>query len=377
MRNRGRFLTNEPPKTHEDLAPHASIVQEKSVQGNMFPDFSLIPGPRKTRSAELVALANRTWETLSHRNLGAIARLFREAIDLDPGNAQAFTGLANALIAGGMLGITRASVGYSSAEAALQWALEIDPELPEAKCAAAWLKMVSQRDWQGARHGFDTVLKHRPACTSCMGGRAMLHIAEGSPEEASGLLLEVAQHNSLSSLAMALYFWSQYLSREHANVLLQIEQAKASGQYGLVFDAVEALASIQLEDSDTQLERIEATAADSPRDNMLQGALGYVYSATGQRLRASEILDAMTYRETHEQGHEPFAKAIILVGLNEPQKAVQLLEQSYREGSLWSLGFLSDPILDTLRNDPHYQLFLNKVSYPAHENALPRLGFVR
>jgi predicted Zn-dependent protease len=204
----------------------------------------------------------------------------------------------------------------------------------------------------------------------------MLHIAEGSPKEASGLLLEVAQHNALSSLAMALYFWSQYLSREYANVILQIEQAKASGQYGLVFDAVEALASIQLEDSDAQIERIEAMAADSPRDDVVLGALGYVYSTTGQRLRASEILDAMTYRETHEQGHEPYARAIILVGLNEPQRAVQLLEQSYREGSLWSLGFLSDPILDKLRDDPHYQLFLSKFSYPAHEDAFPRLGFV-
>ncbi|WP_263353012.1 tetratricopeptide repeat protein [Acidicapsa acidisoli] len=376
MRNRGRFLTNEPSEIHENLSLHASLVQKKSVHGNIPLDFSLIPGPRKARSAELVALANRMWETLSHRNLGAIARFFREAIDLDPGNAEAFTGLANALIAGGMLGITRASVGYSSAEAALQWALEIDPELPAAKCAAAWLKMVSKRDWQSARRGFDAALKHHPACTSCMGGRAMLHIAEGSPKEASALLLEVAQLNALSSLAMALYVWSQYLSREHANVLLQIEQAKASGQYGLVFDAVEALASIQLEDLEAQIERIEAMAADSPRNDVVQGALGYVYSATGQRLRASEILDAMAYREAHEQGHEPYAKAIILVGLNEPQKAVQLLEQSYREGSLWSLGFLSDPILDKLRDNPYYQLFLSKVSYPAHENALPRLGFV-
>jgi hypothetical protein len=38
------------------------------------------------------------------------------------------------------------------------------------------------------------------------------------------------------------------------------------------------------------------------------------------------------------------------------------LEQSYREGSLWSLGFSSDPILAQLRNDPHYRLLLSKVS---------------
>jgi hypothetical protein len=39
---------------------------------------------------------------------------------------------------------------------------------------------------------------------------------------------------------------------------------------------------------------------------------------------------------------------------------VHWLEQSYREGSLWSLGFPSDPILAQLRNDLHYRLFLSR-----------------
>jgi hypothetical protein len=43
----------------------------------------------------------------------------------------------------------------TAAQSALQWALEIDSELPAAKCAAAWLKMTVTRDWQGARRDFD------------------------------------------------------------------------------------------------------------------------------------------------------------------------------------------------------------------------------
>jgi hypothetical protein len=377
MRNRGQFFTNEPLQVSEPVALHASLVREKPVRGSRLLDFSLIPGSQKARSSELVALANSMWEILSQGNLSAIARFFREAIDLDPGNAKAFTGLANTLIACGVLGATRTPAAYCSAEAALRWALDIDPELPEAKCSTALLKMVAKRDWQCARRRFDSSSEHHSACPSCIGGPAMLHIAEGSPKEASGLLLQVVQQNALSSLAIALYCWSEYLSREHNNVLLQIEQAKSSGQFGLIFDAVEALASTQLENVESQVERIEAMAANCPHDDVVQGALGYVYGLAGKRLRASEILDAMTCRETAEQGREPYAKAIILIGLNEPQKAVKLLEQSYNEGSLWSLGFLSDPILDRLRNDPHYLLFLDKVSYPVYENALPRFGIVR
>ena len=62
------------------------------------------------------------------------------------------------------------------------------------------------------------------------------------------------------------------------------------------------------------------------------------------------------------KSREPYVIALILIGLSERQKAVHWLEQSYREGSLWSLGFSSDPILAQLRNDPHYRLLLSKVS---------------
>ena len=65
---------------------------------------------------------------------------------------------------------------------------------------------------------------------------------------------------------------------------------------------------------------------------------------------------------------EPYAVALILLGLNQTQEAVKWLEQSYREGSLWSFGFQSDPILAQLCNDPYYRQFLSKASYSVPEN---------
>ena len=90
---------------------------------------------------------------------------------------------------------------------------------------------------------------------------------------------------------------------------------------------------------------------------------------TGQDQRARELLDAVTNPGTGSKSREPYAIALLLIGLNERRKAVQWLERSYREGSLWSLGFPSDPILAPLRNDPYYQLFMSKAGYPVPENA--------
>jgi predicted Zn-dependent protease len=132
---------------------------------------------------------------------------------------------------------------------------------------------------------------------------------------------------------------------------------------------------IQLEEPEACIPRLEVLTADSPHNDVLQGALGYVYAVTGQDRRANELLDVMTNPGKSGRIHEPYAIALDLIGLNQRQQAVQRLEQSYREGSFWSLGFLSDPILAPLRNDPHYRQFLSKVSYPVAENAGPSLGF--
>jgi Tfp pilus assembly protein PilF len=285
-------------------------------------------------------------------------------MDFDPGNAAAFAGLSYALIAQGFWGLVRAPDAYTSAKAALQRAMEIDPELPEAKCAEAWFKMVSERDWQGARHGFDEALKHKPATSRAMVGRAVLYIAEGCLQEASDLLEEAARQYPLSSSMTTWYCWNEYLQGDYANALDRIEQFRASGRHGPIMAAIEALSYIQLESPDAQIERIEALATDYRHHDIVRGALGYAYAKTGQDQKAREILDAMTHVGKRNDSREPYAAALVLIGLNEKQEAVKRLEQSYLEGSHWSLGFPYDPILASLRNDPHFQRFMSKVSYP-------------
>jgi tetratricopeptide (TPR) repeat protein len=367
MRARGCEATDESREVsgREQLA--ASQIGEEPVEHNEFLNHSLIPDSAQAHSVQLVGLAYKMWETLSYSNVSAIARLFREAMDFDPGNAAAFTGLSFALISQAFMGMMRAPDAYTSAKAALQRAREIDPELPETKCAAAWLKMVCRRDWQGARRGFEEALTQKPPTSRAMVGRAVLYIAEGSLERASDLLQETAQQHPLSSSMTTWYCWNEYLMGDYANALYQIEQFHASGRHGPIMAAIEALAYIQLEAPDAQIERIEALATDYRHHDIVRGALGYAYAMAGQSQKAREILNAMAHPSKRSDSREPYASALVLIGLNEKQEAVKRLEQSYQEGSHWSLGFPHDPILASLRDDPHYQLFLSKFSYPVPE----------
>lgn len=324
-----------------------------------------IPGSGKERSAALVALGYKLWTNFSDANSKLIGKCFRDAIDLDPGNAGAFAGLSHLLINSGLMSNFRIPEVYISARAALEQAVEINAELPEAKCAAAWLKMVLDRDWHGARRGFDESLAHEVPSTRALVGRALLHIAEGCPREAFGLLQEAVRQNGLNSRATALYCWSVYLAGDYWDALNLVEEARASGQSEPVLDAVEALASLHCEKPEAYIPRIETLAADSPNRELLRSVLGYAFALTGQSQKAKEILDSLSHPLPGEKPATPYAIALVLTALNEKHEAVQWLEESYRNGSLWSLGFQSDPMLKPLCTEPRCWGFLSKLSYPA------------
>jgi len=369
MRTRGSRLEPEPPQIPAPERSKQSHAQDDSDYAPAVYNVPMIPESSRRRSAELVALGYRMWKTLSHGNLNTIARLFREAIDLDPNNASAFAGLGNVLVAQSALGIVDANFAYRAAQFSLQRALEIDPNNVEAKCTSAWLKMFWTREWQQAREGLDEVVEMDPPVLRGIVGQGMFRIAEGRLKEASSFLRQASKVSVLNSIALGMYCWSEYIAGEYATALFEIEQCRASGHFGLIFDVVEALAAIQGEPTEVHIRRIEALAADSPHYQVLQGVLGYAYAVSGQIQKASSLLDELINPRIVRKHADPYAVALILTGLNDNEGAVQLIEQSYREGSLWSLGFLSDPILSSLRNDRKCQPAFKRLSYPVPKSS--------
>jgi len=305
------------------------------------------------------------WKSLSDANLGAIARLYREACDTDATNAKAFSGFSQALIAEGVLGRLHTSDAYRSAEAALQRAMELDPDLIEARCSAAWLKLLVARDWLGAGIDFDEILIEQPRCTQALVGRALLGLAEGRLTHASELLRKASIQSPLNSSATAILCWQEYLSGNFENALAFVSQARVGGHTGAILDAVEALASVLLKGPAANIERFTLLVEDSPLHYALLGVLGYMHGMSGQAEKAREIIDSMTVSGLRGKCDYAYSMALTFLGLGELKPAMEWLEQSYLQGSLWSLGFQLDPILIPLRNDPQTRNSFDRMVYPA------------
>jgi tetratricopeptide (TPR) repeat protein len=306
---------------------------------------------RKRRSAELRAQADELWELRAEENLGTIANLYRGAIDQNPANALAFIGMANSIILSALTGSMRCSAAYPRAAEAVERAHRLGFEGLEARCAGAWLQLVYERNWKRAREGFDEVLRQQPTSSYALTGRALLYLAEENPGRAVCLLQEAWGLNTFASASNGFLPWAQYLAGDYEQALETVAYAKFSGDAGSMNSIVDMLATIQNGSTTSNFKRLEEIAAAHPGSPVIQGAMGYVYASSDQAGRARETLHNLQ----RARGGSQYALALVLAGLNERHQAISCMEESYADGSIWSLGFRVDPILQPLRDDPRIE----------------------
>jgi len=324
---------------------------------------ALVESSSRSRLQTLTADAYKMWTVITGGNLHIIAQLFRKAIDLDPGNAEAYAGLSHALIAQGMIGNISLGTAYPAAQAAIEKALEIDIELYEAICAKAWLDLVYHRNWQSAGTLFEQVLTEGPVTTRAMVGRALLSVAEGDCDTASDLLYRASQQNKLSSLSLGLHCWSEYLDGSYAEALEHIAQARESGRFGPIIGAVEALTSVQYLPRHEAIDCIRCLIEEDPRNRIARGALGYLLGLNGNVSQAREMLELLESHHSHSYETAHYAIAMTYLGLDETEEAIRSIERSYQAGSLWSLGFHLDPLLGSLAQEVEFKKFVT-AAYP-------------
>jgi hypothetical protein len=149
----------------------------------------------------------------------------------------------------------------------------------------------------------------------------------------------------------------EYLSGEYEQVLELVAHARSSGDNASFNAAIEALALIHAGPVAANLKHIETCVRSFPECLLLHGALGYACAISGQTGRAWETIHGLK----RLKGDSAYPIALVMMGLDERQQAISCLETSWAEGSLWSLGFRSDPILRPLANNPRFESLLRKM----------------
>jgi Flp pilus assembly protein TadD len=372
----------KPSRAASKLTAVPRIISSEDVARQPNPDrrsaaqeevrLSVVPAKATSQAQHSVALleqAESKWKHLSSANLHSITRLYREAIDLDFKSPAAHAGLGQAMIAGVLLGNLRAAHSFRSAQDSVRTALELQPDHPGALCASGWLYLMVDHDFKQAKSIFSHVLSLRHCVMPATLGMALALIGERRAPEAAELLREYSDRFLSSPLATALHIWSEYLAQNSGRARSLIEHARFAGHHGAIFDVVDGICAIDLMGPPEAVAHVQHLVHESPYNAVLQGLLGYAHARAGDEQAVESIAEMLHTEATRARSDTAYPLFLLYAGSKNRRSAVQWLEQSYSEGSLWSLASGCDPILTDMANDPNYQLFLSRILYSAPDQA--------
>src|SRR5579864_3415061 len=286
---------------------------------------------------------------------------FEEAIRKDPKFSSAYSGLAETYICLVLFGrgqITAAD-GYRSARNAIHKALELDPNNGEAYDALGELNWHAL-DWNAAERSFDKAIALAPSFSCAHEDRAIFMALMGRRDEA---LTELAISKQLdpgpvsagveSAVYLQLRDWEHLREWSQVRLASDPNSSDVHSDLGLAYEGTgklqEAIAEYQ--------KAVELTNGDL--DHV--ASLAHAYAAIGSRSEAEKILHTIE-KKSKEGKASPYLAATIYAGLGQKDKAMELIENAYREKSL-DVAWILKPDLrtDNLRSDPRFQNLLRRV----------------
>jgi len=297
------------------------------------------------------------WNRRGEADLRRSIEYFEQALERDPRYALAYAGTADAYNMMANWSFMPAREAYTRAQAAAAKALAIDADLAEAQIAMVFARFLLDRDWAAADRGFQDVLAKSPAYAPGHQWYGIYLASTGQTEKAVAEVRRAAELEPLSSIINSVLSWVQYLGRQY-------DEAIAQCRATLEMDPNYYAAYVFLGESYEQkgmyaearesLERARKISGGKARD---LGALGHLYAKSGQRAEALKILQELE-RQSAGAFVEPFYVALVHIGLNDTDRALDLLEKSQQDGFPWMIHWNVSPRLDPIRSHPRFVALL-------------------
>jgi len=299
------------------------------------------------------------WSKYTREGLEKAKEYFRQAIDIDPTYALAYTGLADSYY---RLSNQHLSprLTLPKAKAAAMRALEIDPTLPEAHASIAILKMRYDWDWQGAECEFEKAISLNPSYATAHQGYVSCLQSQRRFEEALHHIRLAQELDPLSLQIMVGWGILLWAMRRYDEALKKLQEAMDMDPYHYPAHLAVAIIHGQLGNFSEAFEEFKKASQlnDSP---VIMGFLGYVYATSGKRDEAQRILEEMQ-KQQRERYVSAYAVALVYAGLAEYDLAFEWLGMACEnrdEFLTWGLGI--DPRLDALRSDQRYVQLMNRI----------------
>jgi adenylate cyclase len=306
------------------------------------------------------------WNKRSSSAYAQAIEYFEHAIELDPGYALAYSGIADCYNSSGFsldVGSLPTNEIASRAKSAALKALEIDDTLAEAHTSLAYARQLFDWDWETAEEGFRKAIDLNPNYANAHHWYSHLLVAMKRFAESlvhSRLALEI---DPLSVVMNTHLGWHYLYAREYDSAVRQLQNALCIDPEFLHAHWYLAL-SYEQKEMFSEAEW-EFRAALTPTDDTLaiEADAAHFYGVSGQGAKAKSIVLKLE-RLAEKQYVSSFGLALAHLGLGDTDRTFRYLDRSLRERSDMLVYLEVDPRLEPLRDDPRYVDLARRVGLP-------------
>jgi tetratricopeptide (TPR) repeat protein len=287
----------------------------------------------------------------------------RQAIEADPGYADAYVRVAAVYSGLGALGFLRPAEAFPKAKAAVLKALEVDESLAEAHAFLAAVRLFYDWDWSGAEHACKRAIELNPNYAAVHAVLSDWLFITGRQQEA---MAENQLAVELDPLSASLNFnFGQKLlwSGNHERAIEQLKKA-------LEFDPDFAWTYIGLAqayawrgmsaESLAACEKVATLFGSNPHSRALRSL---VLAIAGKADGAKTILNELNERPKLDPMALIYSAESCSV-LGEKDKAFQFLEAAYQERVSLLIYLGVKPTFNNIRSDPRFADLLQRMGLP-------------
>jgi TolB-like protein/DNA-binding winged helix-turn-helix (wHTH) protein/Tfp pilus assembly protein PilF len=321
--------------------------------------------PISTESYEDYLKGRYYWNKRSEEGLTKAIDYFELATKKDPNYALAYAGLADcySIIGSAIVGTVPSRDVAPKAKAAALKALELDGTLAEAQTSLATVRFNYDWDWAAAATGFNRAIELNPSYATAYQRFSLYLMAIGRTQES---IAQMNRARDLEPLSISTNFslgWRLYMARQYDQAIEQLRNTIEMDPNFALSHLVLGQAYEQKKSYDQAIAEFQKAASISHDSVPAIAALGHAYAIAGRKPEAQNALDQLLDK-SKKQYVSPFYVAIVYVGLNENEKALDSLEKAYEDRSNGIVFLKVDPQLDALRPNPRFRTLLQRLALP-------------
>ena len=300
------------------------------------------------------------WNKRTAESLLAAEKLFKQAIENDPGYALAYSGLADTYLVFPTYYVESGLESFPKAKTAAMQALALDESLAPAHATLASYLNEFESNWESAEKEYRRAIALDPNyATARQWYGEGLSVIKRFDES----LTEFRIAESLDPLSPVIgtgLGTTHYYARRYDEAIAQYQRVLAlNDKFGFAHRRL----GMALHAKKMYPEAIAEFHKAISLDNRAEPFLAIALLKSGQHDEAVKILSELK-RASTKRYIPGYAIAIVVLARGDKEEALALLEKDIAEHSVARKWYAVEPYLDDLRSEPRFKAMLKRLNLP-------------